>query len=180
MIGKGWDIPNVTLVGVILADVGLHLPDFRASERNFQLLTQVAGRAGRGEHAGEVIIQTYNPENLSLKWAEKQDYESFYKEEITHRKALNYPPFSSMVKFTTKNKEQKICSERAAQLEKKIKTVGLETEVACAPAMIAKKNHHYYWNVFLWSLNPQPILDQLEKGGMLKEWQIDVDPISTF
>ncbi|EKD93272.1 MAG: hypothetical protein ACD_28C00189G0003 [uncultured bacterium] len=180
MIGKGWDIPNVTLVGVILADVGLHLPDFRASERNFQLLTQVAGRAGRGDHPGEVVIQTYNPENLSLKWAEKQDYESFYKEEITHRKALNYPPFSCMVKFTIKNKEQKICSAKALQLEKKIKEVGLKTEVACAPAMIAKKNHHYYWNVFLWTLDPQPILNKLEKEGLLKEWQVDVDPISTF
>ena len=93
MIAKGHDIPNVTLVGVVLADIGLSMPDFRAAERSFQLLTQAAGRAGRGDLPGEVIVQTLNPDHYAMAFAAEQNYEGFYKKEIEFRKWLRYPPF---------------------------------------------------------------------------------------
>ncbi|NMB08797.1 MAG: primosomal protein N' [Tissierellia bacterium] len=100
MIGKGLDFENVTLVGVIAADTSLNLPDFRASERTFQLVTQVAGRAGRGETDGKVIVQTYNPDHYSIQSSKKHDYLTFYNKEILLRKEFNYPPFSNIVSIT--------------------------------------------------------------------------------
>jgi primosomal protein N' (replication factor Y) len=99
MIVKGHDFPNVTFVGVISADTSLHFPDFRSSERTFQLLTQVAGRAGRGEVFGEVLIQTFNPEHYSIQRAKDHDFVGFYRQEIQFRKALDYPPFSRLINF---------------------------------------------------------------------------------
>ncbi|MDN5353683.1 MAG: hypothetical protein PWQ09_439 [Candidatus Cloacimonadota bacterium] len=98
MIAKGLDFHNVTLVGVVSADIGLNIPDFRASERTFQLLTQVAGRAGRGEKAGEVVIQTYNPEHYAIDLAMQQNFRQFAEEELALRKALNYPPFHKLAR----------------------------------------------------------------------------------
>ncbi len=99
MIVKGHDFPNVTFVGVVSADTSLHFPDFRSSERTFQLLTQVAGRAGRGEVFGEVVIQTFNPDHYSILRAKDHDFIGFYQEEIQFRKALDYPPFSRFINF---------------------------------------------------------------------------------
>ena len=99
MIAKGHDLPRVTLVGIISADTSLGLPDFRASERTFQLLTQMAGRTGRGDLPGRVIIQTYNPDHYSIKWARMHDFPGFYKEELEFRRDLNYPPFTRLVNF---------------------------------------------------------------------------------
>jgi primosomal protein N' (replication factor Y) (superfamily II helicase) len=99
MIVKGHDFPNVTFVGVVAADLSLHFPDFRSSERTFQLLTQVAGRAGRGAHEGEVVIQTFNPDHYSILRAKEHDFEGFYDEEIRFRNELGYPPFSRLINF---------------------------------------------------------------------------------
>ncbi|WP_284142653.1 helicase-related protein, partial [Escherichia coli] len=93
MLAKGHDFPNVTLVGVISVDAGLALPDFRSAERTFQILTQVAGRAGRGSLQGRVLIQTYHPEHYALRHACAQNYDAFYAEEIEFRRHLSYPPF---------------------------------------------------------------------------------------
>ena len=93
MIAKGFDFPNVTLVGVILADIGLKLPDFRASERNFQLMTQFAGRAGRGDRPGRVIVQTLSPQHESIQKARHHDFKGFYESSIPSRLQLYYPPF---------------------------------------------------------------------------------------
>lgn len=97
MISKGLDFPNVTLVGIVAADITLNLPDFRASERGFQIITQVAGRAGRGEKEGRVILQTYNPEHSSIKFASQYNYNDFFKEEISLRNIMNYPPFGDLL-----------------------------------------------------------------------------------
>jgi primosomal protein N' (replication factor Y) len=97
MITKGHDFPFITLVGVISADTALNMPDFRAAERTFQLITQVAGRGGRGETPGKVIIQTFNPDHYALRHAQNHDYKSFYTEEIDFRKALQYPPFGRII-----------------------------------------------------------------------------------
>ncbi|MEW6686040.1 MAG: primosomal protein N' [Candidatus Edwardsbacteria bacterium] len=121
MITKGLDIPNVSLVGVISADTSLNLPDFRAGERTFQLLTQVAGRAGRGETPGEVVIQTYVPENSAILAAKEQDFLHFFSEEIKERKEMNYPPFVHLASILMKSKSQKTCEETAHSLCRTIK-----------------------------------------------------------
>jgi primosomal protein N' (replication factor Y) len=99
MVAKGHDFPSITLVGIICADLSLSFPDFRAGERTFQLLAQVAGRAGRGDRPGRVILQTYNPEHFCISAARNQDFKSFYQQEITFRQALYYPPFARMIQL---------------------------------------------------------------------------------
>jgi primosomal protein N' (replication factor Y) len=105
MVAKGHDFPNITLVGIICADLSLSFPDFRACERTFQLLAQVAGRAGRGEKPGSVILQTYNPDHFSIATARQQDFIEFYRQEINFRKALNYPPYSRMIQIKISGKD---------------------------------------------------------------------------
>ena len=115
MIVKGHDFPNVTLVGVLAADLSLNRNDYRAGERTFQLLTQAAGRAGRGDKKGEVVIQTYQPEHYSIVHAAKQDYGAFYEEEITYRDLMSYPPVSHMLAVLITSSDQdegrKLCEE---------------------------------------------------------------------
>jgi len=106
MLAKGHDFPNVTLVGVIGADAGLAFPDFRSAEKTFQLLTQVAGRAGRGITPGRVIIQTYQPEHYALRYAGQQDYAGFYRHEIEFRKLLGYPPFRNLIQILVSDSDQ--------------------------------------------------------------------------
>ena len=116
MVAKGHDFPNVTLVGVVTADTALNFPDFRSSERTFQLLTQVAGRTGRGDKGGEVVVQSYTPKHYSIQYAKKHDYESFYEEEIASRKATNYPPFSQLINFLLKSESEKKVIKAAHKL----------------------------------------------------------------
>ena len=116
MVAKGHDFPNITLVGIICADLSLSFPDFRAGERTFQLLAQVAGRAGRGASPGRVILQTYNPDHFSILAARDQDFNSFYQHEIEFRKALNYPPFSRMIQFKISGKDPKMTQNCACKL----------------------------------------------------------------
>jgi len=116
MIAKGHDIPNVTLVGVVSADVGLGMPDFRAAERTFQLLTQVAGRAGRGELAGQVLIQTSNPEHYAVRLAAAQDYRAFYEKEMQFRRLMRYPPFSALASVLVRSERQEDALAMSAEL----------------------------------------------------------------
>ncbi|HDH4898568.1 TPA: primosomal protein N' [Staphylococcus argenteus] len=118
MIAKGLDYPNITLVGVLNADTMLNLPDFRASERTYQLLTQVAGRAGRHEKAGQVIIQTYNPEHYSILDVQKNDYLTFYRQEMEYRKLGKYPPYYYLINFTISHKEMKKVMEASQHVHK--------------------------------------------------------------
>lgn len=116
MIAKGLDFPNVTLVGVINADTALNLPDFRSSERTFQLLTQVAGRAGRAQKTGEVLIQTFNPEHYAIKLASTHDYEAFYKQEMDFRRKLNYPPYFFTVQLVISHKLEEIAVKKSYEV----------------------------------------------------------------
>lgn len=124
MVAKGLDIPNVTLVGIISSDTALHLPDFRAAERTFQLITQVSGRAGRGTRPGKVILQTYNPSHYSIEMAARQDYQSFYEKEIRYREEGWYPPFSRLISFTAlasdEESAERVLKEIAAKLSERI------------------------------------------------------------
>jgi primosomal protein N' (replication factor Y) len=151
MIAKGLHFPNVTLVGVIYADLSLHVPDFRASERTFQLLAQVAGRAGRGDVAGEVIVQTYTPHHTAIQAARNLDYEGLCAEEIEFRKELMYPPAAHLICITLKGKsepEVKYCTELiATKLDKAIGDTARISD-AC-PAPLAKAKGFYRYQIIL-------------------------------
>lgn len=123
MITKGHDFPSITLVGVISADTSLNMPDFRAAEKTFQLITQVAGRGGRGKSPGKVIIQTFNPEHYALKHAQNHDYQSFYKEEIEFRKALQYPPFGRIINLRLSSIKKDMLTGEAKRLGKVAKKI---------------------------------------------------------
>jgi primosomal protein N' (replication factor Y) len=113
MVAKGHDFPNITLVGIICADLSLSFPDFRAGERTFQLLAQVAGRAGRGDMPGRVVLQTYNPEHFSITAAQQQDFKTFYAREIQYRQALRYPPFSRIILLRISGRDSARTAEHA-------------------------------------------------------------------
>jgi primosomal protein N' (replication factor Y) (superfamily II helicase) len=123
MIAKGLDFPNVTLVGVIQADTALHLPDFRAAERTFQLVTQVAGRTGRSERGGRVLVQTYSPEHAAIRSAARHDFAAFAAHELPLRQMLGYPPFASMVRLVIRGDVEAAAQGYAEQLTEKIKAV---------------------------------------------------------
>ncbi|MEK9159144.1 MAG: primosomal protein N' [Patescibacteria group bacterium] len=173
MIGKGFDIPNITLVGVIMADMGLHIPDFRTSERMFQLLTQVAGRAGRREKQGEVCIQTYNPDHPSIFFSQTHDYNGFYEQEIISRKEGAFPPFGRIAKLMYCDPSVKVCEDAARALEKLIPK---DThKVYAAPALLSRINKQYQWNILIQGPQPESILKKIPSEA-LQGWRIDVDP----
>lgn len=154
MIAKGLDFPRVTLVGVVTADTALHLPDFAAGERTFQLLTQVAGRAGRGEVGGKVVIQTYNPEHYSVIAARTHDYVSFYREEIANRRELRYPPFAylaSILLFSSSERKTIAAANRfGAILREAVRPAEGEIEIlGPVPALLKKLNGKYRWQIVL-------------------------------
>ncbi|WP_425448976.1 primosomal protein N' [Dethiothermospora halolimnae] len=157
MISKGLDFPNVTLVGIIAADMSLNLPDFKASERTFQLATQVGGRAGRGADEGQAILQTYEPEHYSIMNARFHDYVSFYDEEILIRKEFQYPPFINIINIVVSGKEEKKVANETAKLvfnlKKEIKIRHLDFDVKKLlgpnPAPISKIKNKYRWQVII-------------------------------
>lgn len=158
MISKGLDFPNVTLVGVVAADLTLNLPDFRAPERTFQLLTQVSGRSGRGEEKGNVVVQTYDPDHYSIIHAKKHDYKGFYKEEIKLRKAFNYPPFTNIISivFSTINEKllEKITTKVADIIIKNIEHKNKEFDIrnniiGPTPSPISKIKNKYRWQILI-------------------------------
>ncbi len=145
MIVKGHDFPNVTLVGVLAADMSLYVSDFHATERTFQLLTQAAGRAGRGKELGNVVIQTYNPDNTSIQHAAAQDYETFYQEEILYRRLLRYPPVWHMLSILVASKDEQIAQNGALYIKRLLLAAGAEEKqiVGPADAVVAKVNDIY-------------------------------------
>ena len=145
MIVKGHDFPNVTLVGVLAADMSLYIHDYHSAERTFQLLTQAAGRAGRGSEPGEVVIQTYTPEHYSIEAAKEQDYRMFYEQEIRYRDLLNYPPVWNLLVILISSREEEIATKAAEQIEKKIAQMQLKTVAVIGPTepAVAKINDIY-------------------------------------
>jgi primosomal protein N' (replication factor Y) len=185
MIAKGLDFPQVTLVGVVSADVTLNLPDFRASERTFNLLTQVAGRAGRGEDGGEVIVQTYAPSHYAILAAAKHDYEKFYEEEIIARKELLFPPFINLVKITVRARNEDLASRAAQDLAETLKAADRDMKIGGpAPAPISRIRGYFRYNILLKGKDRVVLCDLLKKSlsnfkkpsGVLVA--VDVDPIS--
>lgn len=151
MIAKGLDFPNVTLVGVLNADTGLNIPDFRAYERTFQLLTQVSGRAGRGEKKGLVLIQTYNPDHYVLQDAKRQDYETFFKKEMTMRKLGQYPPYYYMVRISIAAKEENLALKEGYRLKRLLEKEDLGQVIILGPSVqsIGRINRFYYYQLLI-------------------------------
>jgi primosomal protein N' (replication factor Y) len=188
MIAKGHDFPRVTLVGVISADVGLGLADFRASERTFQLLTQVAGRAGRGEQAGEAIVQTLYPTHYSVQLACRQDYQAFYEREVHFRRSMRYPPFVSMINVVVRARTFAGAMDDASDIVERLRQA--EAERGCrvlgpAPAPLGKLRGEYRAQLLIKGTNRKRMREALmsvlaERPDLARRTVVDVDPLSVL
>lgn len=183
MVAKGLDLPMVTLVGVVSADMGLNLPDFRAGERTFQLLTQVAGRAGRGLLGGKVILQTYEPSHYAIQMAAHHDFANFYDTEIASRREMGYPPFRRLARIIFRDESEtraRAEAESAASgLRARIAKLGLTaTElIGPAPCFFSRVNRIYRWHIILRSPDPTEVLRGWE---MPRNWHVDLDPVDVL
>lgn len=180
MLAKGLDLPLVTLVGIVLADVGLNLPDPFAAERTFNLLTQVAGRAGRSALGGQVILQTFQPEHYSIQAAARHDTPAFYLQELEYRKQLGNPPFSRLVRLEYRHYDTAKAEAEARAMAEKIHH-WLEAEqrtqttvIGPVPCFFAKLGGLYRWQIVIRGPEPASLL----RGKPLGEWRVEVDPIS--
>jgi len=180
MVAKGLDLPQVTLVGVVSADTALNLPDFRAGERTFQLLSQVAGRAGRGISGGEVIIQTYAPEHYAVQAAAKHDYALFYNKEIEYRHQLRNPPFNQLASLIYTHTNDARCQREADRMKQRlieeIDTKGIAnlSLIGPAPAFIHRLRGRYRWQIILRGSELSAFLSPIP---IPQGWIVDIDPV---
>jgi primosomal protein N' (replication factor Y) len=187
MIAKGHDIPNVTLVGVVAADMGLGMPDFRAAERTFQLLTQVAGRAGRGTLPGIVLVQTINPDHYAVRLAAAQDYQGFYEKELNFRRMMHYPPFSAMANVLVRSEKKEMAMRMSTELgyllnppPEKLRVMG----PAEAPVPRLKNEYRYQFLIKAASRKSlNELLQKIRNFAVEHKWGatalvIDVDPLT--
>jgi primosomal protein N' (replication factor Y) (superfamily II helicase) len=186
MIAKGHDFPRVTLVGVVSADVGLGVADFRASERTFQLLTQVSGRAGRGEQPGEAVVQTLYPDHYSIQLACRQDYAAFYEKELLFRRAMRYPPFTSIVNAIVRARTFAGAMDDAADVVQKIRAAdGTLRVLGPAPAPLGKLRGEYRAQLLIKSTNRKQMREALmsaiaARPELARRITIDIDPLSVL
>jgi primosomal protein N' (replication factor Y) (superfamily II helicase) len=190
MIAKGLHFPNVTLVGIIYADLSLHIPDFRAGERTFQLLTQVAGRAGRGDVEGEVFVQAFTPFHPSIQYARRHDFIGFYEEELDFREQLKYPPVSRVALITLKGRSDDKVKFSADHLKRELEKLLMELKGLVlsgpAPAPLARAETYYRYQIML--RTPQmtrlsKLLSQLLQALVLPDevsLVVDIDPVNLF
>jgi primosomal protein N' (replication factor Y) len=179
MLAKGLDLPLVTLVGVVSADTGLNLPDYRAAERTFQVLTQVAGRAGRGLLGGRVILQTYEPDHYAIQAAGDHDYDAFAAQELRYRAELGYPPFKRLVRMIYRDVSATRAEQEVNRVAGQISHIILENDrkidlVGPAPCFFNRIRSHYRWQILLRGEDPAAVLPV----GLPQGWGIDVDPVS--
>ncbi|MCS7288974.1 MAG: primosomal protein N' [Roseiflexus sp.] len=180
MIAKGLNLPMVGMVGVVAADTGLYLPDFRAGERTFQLLTQVAGRAGRRAEGAKVVIQTYAPEHYAIRAAQEHNYHAFYNEEIAFRRQTGYPPFARLVRFVYSASSDARARRAAEALAGEIRALAAKLLsddwrlIGPAPAFFRVQRNRYRWHLILCAADPMPLLNALR---LPPGWMIDIDPV---
>ncbi|HUY89750.1 MAG TPA: primosomal protein N' [Pirellulales bacterium] len=188
MIAKGLDFPDVTLVGVISADIALHLPDFRAAERTFHLLVQVAGRTGRGPKGGRVLVQTLNPDHAAIKAAVRHDYQTFAAQELPNREMLAYPPFASMLRLVIRGEKEPTVQAFAAELGEQLSAALVRHEAEArvlgpAPAPLAKLRGRYRFQLQVQSRHAERLrAAAAEVAAAIKtpadvQWIVDVDPL---
>jgi primosomal protein N' (replication factor Y) len=186
MIAKGLDFPNVTLVGVVNPDHALHMADFRAGERVFHLLTQVAGRAGRGEAAGEVIVQTYTPHHPAVQAARRGDFEGFCDQELAFRKELGYPPYTHLTCITLRGKNEAEVQAAAEKLFQRLEScvAGQAVLSPAIPAPIARMRGEYRWQILLRAARTKTMNDAIRAAFGAIKWPktvkvtVDVDATS--
>jgi primosomal protein N' (replication factor Y) len=181
MIAKGLDLPLVTLVGVISADTSLRLPDLRAAERTFQLLAQVAGRAGRGLLGGQVIVQTYTPDHYAVQEAVLHNYTGFAQKELAFRFEQDYPPFTRLARLVTQHtnarRAEREAERLAAELRPVLETHGLNADalIGPAPCFVARIREQYRWQIILRAPDPAAILRHV---SFSPAWRVDIDPLN--
>ena len=181
MVAQGLHLPQVTLVGVMSADVGINFPDYRAGERVFQVLTQVAGRAGRGPGGGRVVIQTFNPEHYAIRSVAAHDYERFSRQEIYYRLQNRYPPFARLTRLThsqvNAEKAETEANRVALALRNERDRLGLpDTEVlGPVPCFIPRVKGRYRWQVLIRGNEPGLLLKKVGPGD---GWAVEVDPVT--
>lgn len=190
MIAKGLDFPNITLVGVINADTSLSLPDFRSSEKTFQLLTQVSGRAGRSDLAGEVVVQSYNPDHYAIRYAQNHNYDGFYRQEMALRHQGGYPPYFFTTQITVSDLEEKKAQVKIYEINAKLRqALGPQTIIlGPSKSSIARMNNRYYFQLLIKyknepDLHPvlKEILDQSQKDNAKGLYiSIDTEPVNFF
>jgi primosomal protein N' (replication factor Y) len=180
MVTKGWDLDNVRLVGVVNADTSLHFPDYRSGEVTFSLLTQVAGRTGRGNHEARVIFQTYSPQHYAIGHALTHDYLGFAREEIRFRKLMNFPPYSRMVTCTYGHRKDESAlaevTRAAEQLRAQLAELegGSQVEVlGPSAAFVHRLRGVFRWQLLIRAQTVEPVLPLLPRN---RGWSIDVDP----
>ena len=180
MLAKGLDLPMVTLVGIVLADVGLNLPDPFASERVFQTLTQVAGRAGRSSRGGKVILQTFMPEHYAIQFAAQHDVNGFYERELEYRKLLGYPPYARLARLEYRNADNVRAEEEAKRTADRLK-IKIEAEkrhqtelIGPVPCFFAKENGEYRWQIVVRGPDPASLLRDVK----INDWRLELDPIN--
>jgi primosomal protein N' (replication factor Y) len=189
MLAKGHDFHNVTLVGVISVDIGLGLPDFRSAERTFQLLTQVAGRAGRGSLAGRVLIQTYYPDHYALRHAVRQDYEGFYNEEVKFRERLSYPPFVVLASILIKHRDQAYAMKNAQVLKSALDNANVDKKcriLGVATASVSRLKGEYRFQILVKATNRKRLRETIEvalheaqtRGCDLRTVYTEIDPVN--
>jgi len=180
MVTKGLDLPQVTLVGVVNADTGLNLPDFRAGERTFQLLSQVAGRAGRGPLGGQVIIQTYSPEHYAIQAAANHDYAFLYEKEIAYRRQLHNPPFTKLARLIYSHTNDALCQREAERMkrllmdERDSKGIAALSLIGPAPAFVHRLRGRFRWQIILRGTGLSAFLSSIP---IPQGWIVDIDPI---
>jgi primosomal protein N' (replication factor Y) (superfamily II helicase) len=188
MIAKGLDFPNVTLVGVINADTALHLPDFRAAERTFQLVTQVAGRTGRGPKGGRVLVQTFNPDHAAIQAAVRHDYAAFAAGELPIRQMLNYPPFSTMIRLVVRGPVEPVTAEFSKYVAERVESALKESETDArvlgpAPCPFARLKGEYRFHIQLQGVDGERVRAAVATATANLEappavrWIVDVDPV---
>jgi len=179
MLAKGLDLPLVTLVGVISADVGLNLPEYQAAERTFQILTQVAGRAGRGLLGGRVILQTYQPDHYAIQAASEHDYIAFYEQELYHRKQLGYPPYRRLARLVFRHSSSKFAAEEANRMAARVRERITSGEIIAdligpSPCFYKRIRGLFRWHIVIRAKDPTLVIpEDLPEG-----WFIDVDPVT--
>ena len=187
MIAKGHDIPNVTLVGIVNADIGLGLPDFRAAERALQLLTQAAGRAGRGQTPGIVLLQTTFPDHYAVQCAAEQNYEKFYSKEIEFRRMMHYPPFGAMANVIVRSAKEDEAVARSASLGRLLSPAPEGVKVmGPAPAALSRVKTEYRFQMLLKTASRArliEVLGEIRRFAAAEKWNptmlaIDVDPVT--
>lgn len=191
MLAKGHDFPNVTLVGVLAVDVGLALPDFRSAEKTFQLITQVAGRAGRGDRPGKVLIQTYHPQHYALRHACAQDYEAFYEEELRHRKNHSYPPFVALATLLIRGANLPKVREDSMELRRELDKSNRDRLVRIlgpAPAPLARLKREHRFQILLKSRSRRQLRTLVEstlkvlaeRKFNIRSINLEVDPVTVM